>query len=108
MCPEFAGVGMLGCGHATGSDAVARSSYSIGVSIPSEECRRRRLWKISRYSNRNAHEVHCTPRAEWITTQGPAVRLRMAMSRALVTSAATATGGVAVRELSHLTAGLAW
>ena len=43
---------MLGCGHATGSAAVARSSYSIGVSMPSEEWRRWRLWKISRYSNR--------------------------------------------------------
>jgi hypothetical protein len=25
-------------------------AYSIGVSIPSPECRRRRWWKISRYS----------------------------------------------------------
>jgi hypothetical protein len=42
---------MLECGHATGS-AASRSSYSIGVSMPSEEWHRCRLWKISRYSNR--------------------------------------------------------
>jgi hypothetical protein len=42
---------MLECGHATGS-AASRSSSSIGVSMPSEEWHRRRLWKISRYSNR--------------------------------------------------------
>jgi hypothetical protein len=36
--------------HTTGSAMVWVSSYSIGVSIPSAECRRRRLWEISRYS----------------------------------------------------------
>jgi hypothetical protein len=34
---------MLGCGHATGPAAVARSSYSMGVSMPSDEWRRRRV-----------------------------------------------------------------
>ena len=44
-CPVFRAVRMLD------PRAVAwRSSYSIGVSIPSDECRRCRLWKISRYS----------------------------------------------------------
>jgi hypothetical protein len=28
---------MLGCGHATGPTALARSSYSIGVSMPRDE-----------------------------------------------------------------------
>lgn len=36
--------------HATGSILLWRSSYSIGVSMPSAEWRRWRLWKISRYS----------------------------------------------------------
>ena len=52
MCPGFPGAGMLECGHATGSAALRRSSYSIGVSMPRAEWRRRRLWKISRYSNK--------------------------------------------------------
>lgn len=51
ICPWFPGVGLLECGHATGSVA-SWSSYSVGVSMPSDEWRRRRLWKISRYSNR--------------------------------------------------------
>jgi hypothetical protein len=40
MCPGFPGARLLGCGHATGSIVLMRSSYSTGVSIPSEECRR--------------------------------------------------------------------
>jgi hypothetical protein len=49
MCPELSGVGMLGCCHDTGPAVVDRSSYSMGVSMPSEEWRRRRFWKISRH-----------------------------------------------------------
>jgi hypothetical protein len=52
MFPGFPGVGLLDGGHATGSARLICSSYSMGVSMPSDECLRRRLWKISRYSNR--------------------------------------------------------
>jgi hypothetical protein len=38
--------------QATGASLACWSSYSIGVSIPSAVWRRRRLWNISRYSNR--------------------------------------------------------
>jgi len=47
VCPGFSGAELLGC--AAVHDAF-RSSYSTGVSMPSDECRRWRLWKISKYS----------------------------------------------------------
>ena len=50
MYPGFDGVGLLGF-KATGW-ARWSISYSIGVSMPRALWRRRRLWKISRYSNR--------------------------------------------------------
>jgi hypothetical protein len=47
VCPGFSGVGLLD--SAAVHDAFL-CSYSMGVSMPSDEWRRRRLWKISRYS----------------------------------------------------------
>lgn len=42
MCPG-PGVGLPGSGHATGWIWLARSSYPIGVSMPSDECQPRRF-----------------------------------------------------------------
>lgn len=45
-CPELGGVELLGFTLPVG----VRSSYSIRLSMPSAECLRWRLWRISRYS----------------------------------------------------------
>jgi hypothetical protein len=51
MCPCFPESGCWTVDHAMGSAGRLESSYWIGVSMPRAECRRWRLWKISRYSS---------------------------------------------------------
>jgi hypothetical protein len=85
MCPGFPGVGLLGCGHAMGSAVLARSSYSIGVSMPGEECRRRRLWKISRYRDRAlASSAALTSDPPSLGVKGSGVILRTGQQSVLI------------------------
>jgi hypothetical protein len=64
MCPGFPGAGLPDSGHATGWIWLARSSSSIGVSMPSDEGQPRRLrLDRSRRAGRGSRRPRCGPRA---------------------------------------------